>query len=77
MAPRYSLPPGTPTSETSILKALISASTTTFFRDGETSLAYSWFDFEIENQLPGFGSLLLPNSPAHSFSVGILYDQSR
>ena len=41
------------------------------------SLAYSWFDFEIENQLPGFATLLLPNSPEHSMTVGVMYDRPR
>ncbi len=42
-----------------------------------SSLAYSWFDVEIADQLPGFETLLLPNSPAHSFTVGLMYDYRR
>ena len=41
------------------------------------SLAYSWFDFQIENQLAGFDTLLLPNSPAHSLAAGLAYDHRR
>ena len=29
------------------------------------SFGYSWFDFRIKDELPGFDSLLLPNSPSH------------
>ena len=48
-----------------------------FLQGWRASLAYSWFDFDIEDQLPGFDTLLLPNSPEHSVSVGIMYDQPR
>ena len=41
------------------------------------SFAYSWFDFEIQDALPGFDTLLLPNSPEHAFSFGIGYARDR
>lgn len=41
------------------------------------SLSYSWFDFEIQEQLPGFANLLLPNAPAHSLTTGLLYETRR
>ncbi len=34
---------------------------------------YSWFDFDIKEDLPGFATLLLPNSPENKFSVGFGY----
>ena len=37
------------------------------------SAAYSWFDFEIQKVLPGFDTLLLPNSPEHAYSLGLGY----
>lgn len=36
---------------------------------------YSWFDFEIQDELPGFGALLLPNTPEHAASAGVNYDR--
>ncbi|HEX4953568.1 MAG TPA: TonB-dependent receptor [Thermoanaerobaculia bacterium] len=36
-------------------------------------LAYSWFDFEIQDPIPGLEQILIPNSPAHKFSVGVTY----
>jgi outer membrane receptor for ferrienterochelin and colicins len=41
------------------------------------SLTYSWFDFQIENPQPGFESMVLPNSPEHTFSLGLGYSRSR
>jgi outer membrane receptor for ferrienterochelin and colicins len=41
------------------------------------SVSYSWFDFELGNQLPGFDTLLLPNSPEHSVTLGVLYDRDK
>jgi iron complex outermembrane receptor protein len=46
-------------------------------RGWRSSLAYSWFDFEIQDELPGFASLLLPNSPEHKASAGLAYERPR
>ena len=35
------------------------------------SFAYSWLDFDIQDQLPGFDALLLPNAPEHTASTGL------
>jgi outer membrane receptor protein involved in Fe transport len=40
-------------------------------------LSYSWFDFDIRDELPGLASLLLPNSPRHKASVGVAYERPR
>ncbi len=37
------------------------------------SFGYSWFDFRIKDELPGFDSLLVPNSPIHKVSQGLTY----
>jgi outer membrane receptor protein involved in Fe transport len=37
------------------------------------SFGYSWFNFQIKDELLGFASLLLPNSPEHKFSLGAAY----
>ena len=34
------------------------------------SCNYSWFDFAIDQQLPGFSLLLLPNAPTHKWGSG-------
>ncbi len=36
-------------------------------------LAYSWFDFEIQDPIPGLDQILIPNSPSHKFSIGVTY----
>ena len=41
------------------------------------SFSYSWFGFDIDEQLTGFESLLLPNTPEHAFSAGAGYERSR
>ena len=46
-------------------------------RGFDVSLTYSWFDFEIQEQLSGLDNLLLPNSPAHRVSAGIGYSHGR
>ena len=49
-----------------------------YFPEGLTaSFAYSWFDFEIQDALPGFDTLLLPNSPENAFSLGVAYARDR
>lgn len=47
--------------------------TSHFNNDWTLSLSYSWFDFEIQEDLPGFESLLLPNTPENKLSAGIAY----
>ena len=42
-----------------------------------SAFAYSWFDFAIEDELPGFDTLLLPNSPENMFSLGLGYGRDR
>ena len=37
------------------------------------NLAYSWFDFDIKEDTPGFNNILLPNSPQNKFSIGLAY----
>lgn len=34
------------------------------------AFAYSWFDFNVKDSVPGFEQMVLPNSPEHSFSLG-------
>ena len=41
-----------------------------------SGFTYSWFDYEIQEQLPGGEDLLLPNAPAHAFTLGLAYDQA-
>lgn len=41
------------------------------------SLSYSWFDFEVAEQLPGFASLLVPNSPGNKLSAMLGYHDKR
>lgn len=38
---------------------------------------YSWFDFEIQDPLPGLSNLLLPNTPPHKLAAGAHYTQNR
>jgi outer membrane receptor protein involved in Fe transport len=38
------------------------------------AVTYSWFDFRIPDGEPDVQGLLLPNTPAHSFSAGLAYD---
>jgi iron complex outermembrane receptor protein len=35
--------------------------------------AYSWFDFSIEDSVPGLDAMVLPNSPEHTFSFSVGY----
>jgi outer membrane receptor protein involved in Fe transport len=44
--------------------------------DWTASFAYSWFDFEIQDALPGFDALLIPNSPENKFNLGLSYARS-
>ncbi len=45
-----------------------------YFDDQWTfSAAFSWFDFEIKEDLPGFAQLLVPNSPEIKASAGLAY----
>ncbi|MEE8368115.1 MAG: TonB-dependent receptor [Thermoanaerobaculia bacterium] len=48
-----------------------------FQNDWTFSLSYSWFDFDVKEDLPGFDSLLLPNTPENKLSVGMAYVGSR
>ncbi len=48
-----------------------------FFEGGELFLNYSWFDFEVREQVPGFENLLLPNSPEHKLAAGVGYARNR
>jgi outer membrane receptor protein involved in Fe transport len=41
------------------------------------SLAYSWFDFEIRDPVPGLSAMVLPNAPEHSFAFSIGYERRR
>jgi iron complex outermembrane receptor protein len=46
--------------------------------DGWTlTFNYSWFDFEIQDPLPGLERLLLPNSPPNKLAAGAIYVQDR
>ncbi len=45
-----------------------------YFDDEWTfSTSFSWFDFEIKEDLPGFAQILLPNSPELKASAGLAY----
>ena len=46
-----------------------------FLPGWKSAFNYSWFDFTVKNQLPGFDTLLLPNSPAHTASFALGYTQ--
>lgn len=48
-----------------------------FQNDWTFSLSYSWFDFDVKEDLPGFDTLLLPNTPENKLSAGIAYAGSR
>jgi outer membrane receptor for ferrienterochelin and colicins len=41
------------------------------------SFAYSWFGFDSHNAVPGLESMVLPNSPEHTLSVGAGYSRRR
>ncbi|MCB1035348.1 MAG: TonB-dependent receptor [Acidobacteria bacterium] len=41
------------------------------------SLSYSWFDFNIKEDLPGFEQLLVPNTPENKLSAGLSYVADR
>lgn len=43
--------------------------------DWNFNFSYSWFDFDIKGDTPGFDSILLPNSPENKLSVGGTYTQ--
>ena len=45
--------------------------------DVKLFFSYSWFDFDIKQDLPGFASLLVPNTPENKFSAGIGYNAHR
>ena len=44
-----------------------------FVDDWTFSFNYSWFGFDIKDDLPGFDTLLLPNSPENKFALGLSY----
>jgi iron complex outermembrane receptor protein len=44
-----------------------------FLDDWTFSFAYSWFDFEIEDQSSPFANQLLPNTPENKLAAGISY----
>lgn len=51
----------------------------TFYLSPEWTLAlnYSWFDFEIQDSLPGLDRLLLPNSPENKYAGALTYAGAR
>ncbi|HSF16701.1 MAG TPA: TonB-dependent receptor [Vicinamibacteria bacterium] len=48
-----------------------------FLPDWTFSFAYSWFDFEIQDQDSPFANQLLPNTPGNKIAAGIGYTTSR
>ncbi len=42
-----------------------------FVEGGEIFLNYSWFDFQVEQQVQGFENLLQPNSPENRLALGL------
>jgi len=48
-----------------------------FARHWSSSVSYSWFDYEIEDPLPGLESVLLPNTPENKLSAGLSYTDDR
>jgi iron complex outermembrane receptor protein len=48
-----------------------------FNRAWKLSASYSWFDFDVKDDLGGDPNLLLPNTPEHKASVGIGYEDDR
>ncbi len=46
-------------------------------RNWNAAFAYSWFDFDVEDQLPGFANLLVPNSPEHKLAGSVGYVAKR
>jgi iron complex outermembrane receptor protein len=39
--------------------------------------SYSWFDFEIQDSVPGLDQLLLPNAPENKYAVGLSFANAR
>ena len=39
--------------------------------------SYSWFDFDIANNLPGFDTLLVPNTPEAKAALGLSYSAEK
>lgn len=48
-----------------------------FNNEWSLSASYSWFDFDIQEDTPGFQNILLPNSPENKLSVGVAYAGQR
>ena len=44
-----------------------------FLEDWTFSFAYSWFDFEIQDQTSPFANQLLPNTPENKLAAGVSY----
>lgn len=38
---------------------------------------YAWFDFDIQDELPGFEDVLLPNSPENRLAAGVGFTGKR
>jgi len=45
--------------------------TTQFAHGWSVDFTYSWFDFDIKEELPGFENLLVPNTPENKFAAGL------
>ena len=51
---------------------------TTQFAHGFTfDFTYSWFDFDVKEDLPGFENLLVPNTPEHKIAAGLSHSGER
>ena len=37
----------------------------------QVDFTYSWFDFDVKEDLPGFENLLVPNTPENKISAGV------
>ena len=50
---------------------------TQFARNFTFNFTYSYFDFDVQEELPGFENLLVPNTPEHKLAGGLAYVTSR
>jgi iron complex outermembrane receptor protein len=51
--------------------------TTQFAHGWSIDFTYSWFDFDVKEDLPGFENLLVPNTPENKIAAGISHVGAR
>jgi iron complex outermembrane receptor protein len=47
--------------------------TSQFAQNWSLNFTYSWFDFDVVEDLPGFETLLVPNTPEHRIASGVSF----